>query len=351
MELRDYIYNGLIPNSYEDKKSFIQRSNQTIHFSNKLRERIKNQDNLEAIFKGDISKLKLNPFHYNACEQIYSLISIYPEIFVGTCHDLVEVWPKDKTLNQRKNALGVTEHFFVDNYPIPFYSINKIKDLEVSISRHELYHCIQRMPNLIKDFFSTDKRHHFTEEIRAYLITNALDCILEEVIEMKNKKELILTYNQSIELTEKFDIQEIRKKLYDQFNVQDIFTHSKNGLIKDFSLGSISTTISFPLLFLNPIFGALGLIYGGIKLGKGTIKISNNRRIKTSNQTMKEFMCNTREKLKEEFGIKGTNFLAYTLLWDEIEPITKTKKPIRDWLHQQKKLRCDLLLDYALSLD
>ena len=61
MTLLDYVYNGLLPNSHEDENSFVGRSNITVHLSNKLREQIKNKDNLEKIFKGDISKLKLNP--------------------------------------------------------------------------------------------------------------------------------------------------------------------------------------------------------------------------------------------------------------------------------------------------
>ncbi|MEK6816751.1 MAG: hypothetical protein AABY09_03995 [Nanoarchaeota archaeon] len=360
-----YTRKGLLPAPKDDDDSFVKRSVKTICLSELLRERISKRDvRLEKILSGTADMFHLNTFHGIACKEIYDKLGMYPIHFVGLHIDITKVMRKDTNERKRSSLLGICEPLNVDGFEVPYYAVSDSYEHPAMVSVHELYHCIMRTQDVRMPFPSVKFRiERMIEEFRGDLLMAGEDISVDEkldllrrnqdkIMKMAAKEEIRMGHGIELLLNRPLVRRSIYMK-YQQNYKQSMYSDTNLTLKMLAAVGSLAVGLVNPILTANILaqlfLTAAGYATGGFTLGSAVQGLYSNYKVTKANKDIIHFMANTRESLNKDFGMKGANFIAYTLYHPEIKEMAGHSSA-KDYLHRKGTTRSKALLEHAMAL-
>ncbi|MFH0798391.1 MAG: hypothetical protein V1906_03195 [Candidatus Woesearchaeota archaeon] len=360
-----YTKRGFLPAPRDNDKSFLTRSDKTIDFSERIRFMAANRDEtLETMLEGTADMFNLNPYHGLACKDIHLKLGMYPEHFVGFHTDITKVMRKDSPYKKRDKLQGVRDSINFNKIELPFYVVDEKVTNPIEVSVHELYHCIFKAQDVRRPLSIINLRiESMIEEFRGDLLMDGKDISVDYKFErLRQNSEMVkdIIAKSKIKLPCNFEQMLnkplVRKIMYMEYqrNYEKQMRTNLNLTAKTLlAAGTLALGILNPLLTANLIAQAIfttgGFSAGIFISGCALHDIYSNYKVTKANEEVMNFMAHTRESLSKEFGIKGANFIAYTLYHPEILEMARYNSA-KDYFHKKGTTRSKALLEHALAL-
>ncbi len=248
---------------------------------------------------------------------------------------------------------------------VPFYVTDNKTTIPIEVSVHELYHCIFKAQDVRIPFSPINSKiQSMIEEFRGELLMTGEDISvdyklglirqnLDKIKKMAEEGEVKMPYT----LDQMLNRPLVRKSTYAKYqhNYEKQMHTNLNLSAKTLvAAGTLAIGALSQLLIENPIAQLLlttgGMFAGIFTLGSALHGIYSNRMVTKANEEIINFMAHTREGLNREFGIKGANFIAYTLYHQEIMEMAKFNSA-KDYFHKKGTTRSKALLEHSLALE